>query len=385
MGMLAFLPWVQVAEPQDIAEFGLVPFRRGLAPAGRGTAEQAIFDGLLAPYHSGGAPIAQATLIRNGGGDLTRELSDEERGALFVFSELLSASGLSEREFFGLGLSYQNRDNFRLVIQGFSGDARGAAITTRRRDGSTMNYWPEGSYRVQKPDHIPLHGRTALDLELFNLLLAYRESNDWEAVYEAILGFNLANTDSSDISEHIEAVLLVGAFERLFDCHHGKEDELAERFSATVVPTAIKGPRTTGASPETLKRFAKSKSVRDMWIRDFFRLRGNLAHGKVESKYQPAWGLRNHLLLGSFVFPLALKLRLHAAGAYELTERDQEAIDIFEEQLLHDHFAPVGDLDDPRAYPWNRVRKETARLRLQRSLAAEIRKNFPDGFGKEGA
>ncbi|SEP99307.1 hypothetical protein SAMN04244573_00817 [Azotobacter beijerinckii] len=365
MSMLAFLPWLQITTHQNAAEFQLVPFQRGLAPAGQGTPEQDILDGVLAPYHAGGAPIAYATLIQTTGGNLTRDLSDEERGALFIFSELLSVAGLSARELFGPGgMGYRNRDSFRLVIQGFSDDHHGTAITTRRRDGSTTNYLTEDDYHVQKPEHIPLpHGNTALDFKLLEPLLDYRESKDWEAIYEAILGFNLANTDSSDISEHIEAVLLVSALERLFECPHGKEDDLAKHFSASVKPTETIDPNTVFTSSQTLK-FKKSKSVRDMWIRDFFRLRGNLAHGKIESKYPPEWSLRNHLLLGSFVFPLALKLKLQASNVYQLTEHDCEAIDMFEKQLLHDHFAPVENRHNHSAYPWNRVKDEADQRRL---------------------
>jgi len=386
MSMLAFFPWLEVSEPVTAGEFELLPFRRGVAPSGRGTTDQAIYDRLLAPYHSGGAPIGHATLARIAGDDLTRDRSDDERGALFVFSELLSMSGLAARDFFGLGLTYHNRDNFRLVVQGFSDDRGGAAITTRRRDGSTLNFWPGDDYRVQKPEHVSL-GRSLLDLELLKALLDSRESENWNSLYEAILSFNLSNTDSSDVSEHIEAVLLVGAFERLLGCHRGKEDDLVGRFVTILTPTENKQPGAVTFLGTSARRFRNSPTVRDMWIRDFFRLRGNLAHGKIQSLYQPVWGLRNHLLLGSFVFPLVLKLVLRAAGAYGLSLTDQEAIDMFEEQACHDHFAPVADRNDSRSHPWNRVREEAVHRRLERSLAAELSRHFKesdDVSGSEG-
>ena len=89
---------------------------------------------------------------------------------MFVFSEILAIAGLAAREFFSVGaLLYQNRDNFRLVIQGFSSEQNGATIVTRRRDGSTHNYWSRDSYRVEKPDHAH-HGRLGVrPFTLYNL------------------------------------------------------------------------------------------------------------------------------------------------------------------------------------------------------------------------
>jgi len=217
-----------------------------------------------------------------------------------------------------------------LVIQDFSSEENGVTIVTRRRDGSTRHYWSGDSYRVQKPDHIHL-GPKRIDRSLLECLLKLRDAIDWQRIYEAILGFNLANTDSSDISEHIEAVLTIGAFERLFDLRHGKEDELTQAFSAGLKPTKDRHPSACARLSGAIHRFKTSSCIREMWIRDFFRLRNNLAHGMFESRYQPVWSLQNHLLLASFVFPLSLKSHLQAIGAYTLTENDQRDIDMFEQ------------------------------------------------------
>lgn len=376
MSMLAFFPWLQISDAVRVEEFELLPYQRGIAPSGRATKEQSVFDRLLNPYYSGGTPIRIATIVRIAGQDPTRNMSSEERSALFVFSEVLSAAGLAAREFFGFGLNYQNRDNFRLVIQCFDSDRGGSAITTRRRDGSTSNYCTEDSYRVQKPEHIPSHRPNSIDFPLLCSLMASRDSQDWERFYEAILGFNLANTDSPDISEHAEAVLLIGAFERILECHHGKEDELAERFSATLTPTEDKELMSCTQLSGLTNRFNKSHFIRDIWIRDFFRLRGDLAHGKIKSRYRPVWSLQNHLLLGSFVFPLLVKSKLRSIEAYLMTDHDQESIDVFEPQACEDHFALVADRDDLESYPWDRVYLEVKKQRLRRSLMTCFKKQF---------
>src|SRR5918997_954773 len=221
MSMLAFFPWLRLKESIVVGEFELVPYLRGHQPAGRGTQLQGTLDRVLAPYYYGDQPIVSATLVRVDKTEFTRDFTEEDRAALFALSELLATSGLAAREYFAYG-GYQNRDNFRLVIQAFAASDGGAAITSRRRDGSTTNYWPEGSYRVQKPEHIPLDGTNCLDRPLLEALVRARDSDQWERIYEALLSFNLANTDNAEMSEHIEVVLFTGAFERRLDCRRSQ-------------------------------------------------------------------------------------------------------------------------------------------------------------------
>lgn len=372
--MLAFLPWVSIKESIVVGEFELIPYLRDLKPAGRGTELQGILDRVLAPYYFGDQPIGSATLISIVDTELIRDFAEEERAALFILSELLATSGLAAREYFAYG-GYQNRDNFRLVIQAFAAADGGAAITSRRRDGSSTNYWGDDSYKVQKPEHIPL-GTNRIDHLLLDALVQARDSEHWERIYEALLSFNLSNTDNAEMSEHIEAVLLTGAFERLLDCHHGKEDELAERFTRVCSPSQNLALQSCSALANSgfQNRFKMASTIREIWIRDFFRLRSNLAHGKVTSRYTPLWSLRNHLLLASYVFPIALKCELAALSFYTKTETDQEAVDLFEPLTCKDHFKPVSNRHNPWDHSWNEVKKQVAQSRMRKKLAEELEK-----------
>ena len=179
-----------------------------------------------------------------------------------------------------------------------------------------------------------------------------------------------------DMAREVEAVLLSGAFERLLECNRGKEDDLAECFTPALVPINDLAPSAGGrlSSPDIANRFKKSTTIRDIWIRDFFRLRGNLAHGKVASRYRPVWSLRDHLLLASFAFPLLLKSVLAKEHLYTLSEADQFQIDMFELLACEEHFVPVANRHDPHAYPWNQVFERAIKEREQKHLAEEIRK-----------
>jgi hypothetical protein len=367
MGMLAFFPWMHIRGEVSVEEFELVPFERALLPAGEATPEQLAYDSLLAPYHSGRDPICRATLVKFKAADLVQDLPEGERTSLFALAEIIATSGLAARRFFDGIFPYCNRDNFRLYIQGFQRDVDGFVVTSRRRDGDTTQVWSSDYFRVQKPEHVDLREPmpTPLDRGLLTALLGSREIGEWEAFYEAILGFNFANTDSPEIPQQTEAVLLAGAFERLYKCDHGRENDLVDRFSTAFAP-AEEMPVT--ALPRCAGRFKKASSMREMWIRDFFRLRGNLAHGRAQSQYQSCWGLRDHLLFGSFVFPLALKTELLRVGKYSLTDDDHLQIEMFEELLCHDHFREPSE-PGGREYPWTGVVQE---FRKRRRIARTI-------------
>jgi hypothetical protein len=117
-----------------------------------------------------------------------------------------------------------------------------------------------------------------IDEPLLQALLQAQGVETRDRLWEAIVSFNLANTDNIEMTEQVEAVLLTGAFERLLDCGHGTEDELAERFAHILAPTDDLAPSTYTrlSGPDIVNRFKQSPTIRTMWIRDFFRLRGDL-------------------------------------------------------------------------------------------------------------
>ncbi len=382
VSMLVFFPWLKLRDSLHVGDFTLIPYKRGSEPVGPGAPLQEVLDTITKPYlGQAEQPIGYATLVQVGQGDLTHDLDEQQRTAVFVFSELLTACGLSCREYFQSGgMMYWNRDNFRLVVQQFADPHGGVTITTRRRDGSTLSYWSEDAYHVQKPDHVPLGGDIHVDERLLEALLRARESKTWDRLWASVVSFDFANTDSAYMAGETEAVLLSGAFERLLDCDRGKENELAERFSRAL--TRRKDVTVADcvrlSSLDISKKFRKSASIRDMWIRDFFRLRGDLAHGRLSAGYSPAWSLLNHLLLGSYVFPLVLKSVLAGNGLYTLEEGDQFRIDLFESLACEEHFGPGTDKHDRGAYAWNRVIDCASREETKRR-AVEILRSLREG------
>lgn len=354
MGMLAFFPWLEIPEEIQVDRFVLIPFRRGKLPGGTGSKLQLTLDAILEPYMV--APdrsVSAATLVMMKGRGLTEELAQEDINELFLFSEIVAFSGLASREYFGSGLYYVNRDHFTFMVQSFKDPFDAICVESRRRDGVTKNLVSRKAFRVYRPFHVssgvyPVR----LDTVLMKALLRARDTQRWSRYEEAIFDFNRANTDSNQIMEQMELVLLNGAFERLFGIEKTskRERELVKRVVDIICKSGLNVCKTfNGISNE------KHKCIFQDWIADLYCLRGNLAHGRKRPTYPSRWSLQEHLLLGSYLFPLVVKLFLRKDGLYELKEDDCIDLQVFEE------LASARLFDEPKSdqgWPWDEIHEK---------------------------
>ena len=364
--MVAFFPWLQLNTPLTVGGYELFPFQRCPPQAGSAGREQGLLNALMRPYFGRDGRDQIATVLRFQGAPLTQDLAEDQRQELFGFADLLSVAALSNREYFGG--TYFNRGSFDLVIQAFTKTPGGAAVSSRRRDGSTKAGYDQRSFRVQRPYHVVQHIPIAPNLALMDGLLTARRCDHWPRLEDAIAYFNLANTDSPVMRESTEIILLLAAIQRLLACGK-KEADLAKRFVQALSPSKV---IDTGACPR-LGGFPKlrnhSHSVRDAWVRDFYHQRGEMAHGKLPAKGASSWVAKEHLLLASFAFPLLLKHELEKLGLYVVTESDRDLIDAFESLASADLFQPSTAHPQRNDWPWNRVlhdiRIRNVRIRLE--------------------
>ena len=366
MSMLVFFPWLKMSGQGEIANLRLMEYKRGELPAGSGTPLQQEIDSILEPYRAHGhRPIDSATILVVGESGLTRDLAEEEIHAVFAFAELLAFAGLATRQFFSQD-GYSNRDLFQVVVQRYSEAKGGAAFTYRRRDGSATNFVARDVLEIQRPGHIQSPIKAAVDIPLLNALVQAQGELDqelWNAYFEAIVNYGIANRDSPDLTLQTEVVLMVGAFERLFDLRGGRAHDLAQNFTAALQP-AEEIPAEACArfsDPETQAFLQKHHTVRNAWIRDFYALRNNLAHGMIAPGYRSRWSLKEHLLLASYIFPLVVKGKLCRDGLYTLTDRDQDDIDMIEQLACVELFPqtsndPIDKEAENIEFPWNEVR-----------------------------
>lgn len=350
MSTLAFFPWLRLSPGFTVGDFELIPYDRSNFAG----PDAAAVDAILRPYEEvAGRSVRDATLLRVHPNGLTDDLAEAQVGAAFTFAQMLSFAGLGGRRFFNHS-GYCNHDNFQLVVQRYDDPTRGVGVVTRRRDGSTRNLVTASVHRVACPDHVH-RSRVAIDVPLLMALNASTAHASADKFIDSMLTFNMANTDSSAVSPHVELVLSVGAFERVLGCRNGNHNDLANAFIAVLVPHAEIARDQCARLRAHPKKDSKGRTVREVWIRDMFYLRGDLAHGKVGPEYPSIWSLHEHLLLAAYVFPFVMKSRLASAGLYTLTDKDRDGMEAFEHLACAENlFAPVGD-PDRSWFQWNEV------------------------------
>lgn len=353
MSMLAFFPWLKIKNNFDVEDFKLTRFnvleKDSFKDKFQNTCER-----VIEPYYTNiGDPINECTLIFLNNKNIFEDFADDEIESLFSFVEILTFSGLSEREFFNY--SYCNSSDFNFIIQGFDENLEGVTIVTRRRDGQTKNFIDINSYKVIMPFYVN-NNMVEIDNALIKSLLNAKKDlrEKWINFSDAIFFFNKANTDSSQITEHQEAVMMIGAFQRILMCKTAKKEELIANFKYSFMPKK-------DLDISKSKRIINSKydnkvgSLREAWLDDFYQLRGDYAHGKKETKKQMVWNVKEHLLLGSYIFPLLVKLSLNKSKYYNLSEEDFYNIELFEQLAEAELFKKP---QNPNNYEWKKIRRE---------------------------
>lgn len=372
--MVSFFPWLKLKADIRTERLRLDTFSRDGGEGAFSPAERTIIGQVTRPYWAGrDTPVSSVVILRRPGRDLFQNLEDEEVETEFEISELVTISGLAERRYFR-NRAYWNRDNFKFVVQAFREENhRGVALQERRRDGGSLSWISYDHLVVTRPFHVP-DVEAKINIELLRALLERRQRAAWRPVRDAVFLFNAGNRDTTDVRQETELVMLLSAFERLSGLTAADERQLVEFFRQTLQPRRELTPTDNsrlmqlddGAHEELLEH---AETVREVWLHDLYRLRNNLAHGQMEPGYPSIWSIREHLLLGSYVFPLVLKAYLAEDDAYSLTAEDHERIEAFEDLT---ETAPFDEeVHAPRDSSWYRKvrqhsRRETIRRAMQR-------------------
>ncbi len=234
--------------------------------------------------------------------------------AIRDYIDIACLSGLSDREFLGRAEPYCNSDCFLLYERRFDSVTGVRPPSFRRRDNTAFGPAAGPAMRVHVPVHAAVVPRVSLDDGFFHALVSFREilvtspdSERWTAWQEAIYCFNQANTDNESMSEHLEWVLMSSALERILEAP-ANADAVAKRFIKAIVP-------------ERPQLYFDLTLLRD-WVREFYRLRGDFAHGRIQSRKLRRWEPWHHLLFAAIAFPLLTKALLESEKSYVFTEND---------------------------------------------------------------
>ncbi len=342
MPFLQFLPWCSIDEEYEIGEIGLVPFAKDANVSDLGDLGAGHIRTILATYRGiDGQPVNRAALVKYDRRPFLTEVSDREMATTRELVELACFSGLSKRKIFDPLGPYCNSDCFVVYGQKFEGSLSHSGIGHRKRAGELWDFRSLDRTVFSVPLHTSFVKTVTLDSSLIAGLLKFRldEAARWRRWQNAISCFKQANTDSEAVSSQVEWVLLCAAFERLLEARSDHK-EVARVFSEALKPTKS---ISVGEATRTSNRFKdRSRPLRYEWMKEFYRIRGDFAHGNFATVQPTTWKPLEHIVLASISFPLCVKSLLKERGCYCLTEADQDETDAFEALTNQ-----IGFLDEP--------------------------------------
>lgn len=330
MSMVSFMPWCRIAQVYDVGEVKIRPFERNRPIDGIDEIAQRRVNTILGTYKTiDGKPVDRAAIIRHAAKSAIDDLSEEASETIRELVTLACFCGLARRDYFNPVGSYCSSDCFTVYFQKFD-QADSTAIVTRRREGQTLSSWPIDDITITVPVHCQTVREVELDEDLLRALVEHRaksKDGEWSKWQNALACFNQANTDSDNFRFQTEWMLFCGAFEHILDARPDARD-VAEKFCNAVRPR--ESMLASSANRRSTNWTGADKSLRYEWMREFYRIRGDFAHGRLNTQQPAVWNPREHLVLAAIAFPLLVRCLLRNAGQYQLTDDDRKQIEAFE-------------------------------------------------------
>ena len=236
----------------------------------------------------------------------------------------------------------------------------GVSISAKRRGPYQPQMYSVTAYSEKCPTYVGTGVRNDLDLNLIHALHA--ASNQlrpemWLRIFESILSYNGSNTDNSQLNIFNEVVIMTSAFERLlnkkgnafqlknaltklFQSHPGQslprlKRQIPQRARLITFRDQIRLWMTEhdfaffnmkNVFDDPYDSHRNCKSLRSLWMTDFYKIRNRFAHGHHALAHDSLWSPDEHMLLASHLFPLALKIILEKNNCYVLSNLDRRAI-----------------------------------------------------------
>jgi len=384
MSVLLFMPWCKLDRKYHVGDITLLPYSSSdFSSSDIDPTSMKKINSVLSSYRNiKGVPIHQVTLLSYKGRPVLGDLSDEEISYAYELADLVCFAGLANRVLFNAIGSYSNSDCFRVYGQKVSGSGF-ISVTSRRRDGETWDLRQIKETIFTAPVHVQTINRVSIDESLLSALVAFRSTcpgSTWVKWQNVMACFNQANTDNESVRFQVEWVLFCSAFEHILEAKPDYKD-VARKFQEGMTPE-------TAITVETSKRRSThwkdiTAQIRYEWMKEFYGIRGDFAHGKLATKRPAIWSQQEHLVLAAIGFPLLVKSILKRAGHYELTDDDTAQINSFERLADEDFMNAPPDQSNSMDSVWSRLlgdaKMSALTERAMRSLEAKgmFRENDP--------
>jgi len=377
MLILQFMPWCRIDKTYAVGDVTIIPFRRDGPVEGVNAVTTSQIKTILASYKNlEGQPVREAALVRYTDRPLLADLSDDELEITHEWVELACFCGLAKREYFNQLGPYCNTDCFAFYAQGI-GEPGFTTIVSRRREGRTLNTWPLDKILFSVPVHVSPIDRVALDERLLDGLVAFRKEasdDEWSRWQNAISCFNQANTDNDTIRYQVEWVLLCSAFEHILEAK-SKAEDVAKRFTDALVPsTSLLVGKAKRYSAQ--KKWDVNKPLRYEWMNEFYRIRGDFAHGRLKTRQPAVWNPPEHIVLATIAFPLLVRCLLQKRGKYELTDKDRAQVNAFEELADEPFLEPPGNQESSIDSVWSRLVNKARSELVKQKVLAELKAKY---------
>lgn len=342
-GLVAFLPWLRLREPESVASVRFVPVfdkENRLAPELAGAEDP--LKRILSSYRDlKGKPITNAvvaTLVRRAP---RWNLADDDLADVGWATYLLFLAAFATNKYLGRGLeSYVNSSAFDLVWQRFSGSPIYVTVSARRRDGGTMDGgYKHGEVVFSCPLQCSLRDHVQVDRDLLASLDRAADANSAavERLRTALPFFSLGNTDSPTMTELAESILIASALDQLLDADSAhklglKFDAVFAPFGSVRVQDVLRVRPGIRLDPQ-YEAAQRQWWLHRKWIEELYTLRGKASHRGTAKGRNWGWSFPEHLLMAAWVFPLVVKLLLEGEGHHTLADEDRARCTVVDELL----------------------------------------------------
>lgn len=332
-GRLVFLPWVCLPHPVVVGGFRFVPVKTAdLAPViGDQIAETAAMA-IQTHVDQRGKPIEACTLVLRRRGHSAWAIPERLWSTSQRATEILALACLSEQRFFeGHFAPHLNATMFRLIGQGIRAGDDGIGLTYRRR-GSTLQV---GGYKFadvvfQQPLQVENTACEVVNARLIRALrrARRREHSAWEAITASIELFLLGHTEAFELLPDTCAMVSAMAFERLLkpegDCNARTLAKALAKLWEPYADRAISQAERVKPDPK-YSLDQQPWPLHRKWMKELYEARSAKAHQGKRDDFSMNWTQTQHVVISAFVYPLAIKLMLGAAGLYAMSEQEVAA------------------------------------------------------------
>lgn len=336
-GNFCFFPWLVLPRPIRLGGFRFQPVALSGPDAPSAPDIMSIAEALLPRYVDlYGKPILRCTVVLRPRHARAWDIPELLWPKLQQASRTLALAVMAEQRFFEGHLSpHINATVFRPIAQGINPESPTslAVLVRRRAQNLRIGGLELDDVLFQMP---PEAIETSCPSPSDRFVRALERSRTakadvWSAINESLPYFVIGHAETVALTDQACVMLSALAFERLLASADERSSAssiaglYAELWSDHVRLALGKAKRIKADPPyrsEQVQWPAHRK-----WMKELYEARSAEVHGRVEQKFSRNWSAWQHVIIAAFAYPLAIKLRLQAAGFYSLSEQELGACD----------------------------------------------------------